>query len=86
MDNRLYLKIPDKTVSWTTFSDVYDYKFWIVLLITLIVLVFAFYTGSRLANEMDTVGLGASVATVYLSLLGLALPSQNGAIMDSFFI
>ena len=74
MDNRLYLKIPETTVSWSTFPDVYDARFWLLLLITVVVLVTALYFGSILAKDAARIGLLTSVATVYLSLIGQNIP------------
>ena len=43
MDNRFFMQIPGKSVSWTTFSDVFEIYFWVVLFFAAVILTLAIY-------------------------------------------
>ena len=74
MDNRLYMKRPRNTVSLTTFTDVFEIPFWIVLVVVLIGLFAAFCCFGRFVRNFEKIGFGDSAAAVYLALIGEAIP------------
>ena len=74
MDNRLYMKRPRNNVSLTTFTNVFEIPFWIVLVVVLIGLFAAFCCFGRFVRNFEKIGFGDSAAAVYLALIGEAIP------------
>ena len=74
MDNRLYMKKPKNLVSLTTFTDVFEIPFWIVLVLILVGLFVAFGCVGKFVRNFEKIGVGESAATVYLALIGQAVP------------
>ena len=69
MDNRLFMQIPDKALSWTTFIDVYEKFFWVVVVVLAVVLTVAIY----LIHD----NFMASLTLVAASLVGLSVPIED---------
>ena len=55
MDNRLYMQKPQNSVSWTTFSDVFEVPFWTVLTVVMIILVLSFSFVGKFVNSLEKV-------------------------------
>ncbi len=68
---------PEKTISWTTFTDVFDLYFWIVLAVMTIVLSLAFYLSSFCLKDETRIELTTSTVTVLLALIGQSIPIEN---------
>ena len=64
-------------VSWTTFSDVFEKHFWLVLFIMIIAISLSFYTIGHCIKDNNSFDLPTSLVTVLLSLVGLSIPDQN---------
>jgi hypothetical protein len=77
MDNRFFMKIPGRSVSWTTFTDVFEKYFWLVLAGMVIILSLAFYMESSCIKDGIKVDLPTSATTVLLSLIGLSIPISD---------
>jgi hypothetical protein len=78
MDNRLFMQIPGKSVSWTTFTDVFEKFFWLVIAIMVLVLSISLYLESRWTNdETEKIDFPTSTTTVLLSLIGQSIPVSN---------
>ena len=63
MDNKFFMKLPGRSVSWFTFSDVFEKHFWLVLVFMIFVLSLAFYLGSSLAQNEEKIDIGTSAVT-----------------------
>ena len=66
---------PRSSVSLTTFNDVFEVSFWIVLLCVLLILALSFYLIGRFISR--TIGFDASLATVLLALIGQSVPIER---------
>ncbi len=60
MDNRFFMKIPGRSVSWTTFTDVFEKHFWLVIVGMIIILSLAFYIESSCIKDGIKVDLPTS--------------------------
>ena len=72
--NYLYMKNPRRSVSWTTFTDVFDNFFMVLLAIEFFALAIVFFVIFYFVNNETTIGIGTSVSTVFLSSLALGIP------------
>jgi hypothetical protein len=69
------MKKPRSSVSLTTFNDVFEVSFWIVLLCVLLILALGFYLIGQVLSV--TIGLDSSLATVLLALIGQSGPIER---------
>ena len=68
------MKIPKRSVSWTTFVEVFYWDFNAVLGACFIGLSVVFYVIFLFVNGETTIGFDTSFATVFLSFVGLEIP------------
>lgn len=74
--NKLFIKMPKQSVSWTTFVDVFAIEFSMALVGLFVGLTLIFYIIFWFVNNETTIGLGKSVSTVFLSFLALSIPVE----------
>ena len=80
MDNRLYMQRPQSSVSWTTFTDVFEVPFWIVLSGVMVVLVFSFYFVGKLVKDLEKVPRAIRCSLMKEQMhIGLAHLTDDGA-------
>ena len=72
--SHLYMKLPQRSVSWTTFVEVFDIYFWAVFTAIFIFLTILFYLIFLFVNGETTIGFGTSFVTVFLSFVALEIP------------
>ena len=75
--NRLFMQLPRQAVSWVTFLNVFDNLFWLTLLAITVALTLIFYIIFLFVNKEETITIGTSFATVYLSLMALSIPVEG---------
>ena len=73
VSSKLFMKLPKRSVSWTTFSGVFDYEFLILLAIEMIAMSILFFAIFYLLNHESTIGPGTSIETVFFSHVGLGI-------------
>ena len=72
--NKLWMRIPKISVSWTTFIDVFAIDFWVTFtamffgLTIILFLIFKFFNGE------STIGFSTSLATIFLSFVAMGIP------------
>jgi hypothetical protein len=75
MDNRLFMQKPRNSISLTTFTDVFETTFWIVLSIVLVGLLISFnFVGRFVDQNVEQIRLDDSTATVLLAVVGQTVP------------
>ena len=72
--NKLWMRIPKISVSWTTFIDVFAIDFWATFTAMFFGLTIIFFLIFKFVNGETTIGLGTSLATVFLSFVSLETP------------
>ena len=72
--NKLYMKTPRRSLSWTTFSEVFDDLFMGSLMLEFITLSVIFFAIFYFVNNETTIGAGTSISTVFLCHLALTIP------------
>lgn len=72
--SKLYMKIPQRSLSWSTFTRVFDTHFMLLLAASTVTLSLIFFIIFYFVNNETTIGPGLSVATVWLGLLALEIP------------
>ena len=90
-ENKLYLKVPLRSVFWTTFTDVFDTTFWIFCGLTCLgLMVFFHIILVCTENGMTIKTSGLSMFGVLLSFVGLGIPNVpnklSGRILVSWSI
>ena len=68
------MKKPKRTVSWSTFVEVFAIDFWIALTLTFVGLTILFFVIFLFVRSETTISIGTSVSTVFLSFLALGIP------------
>ena len=72
--NKLWMRKPKRSVTWTTFIDVFATDFWATFIAMLFGLTLSFYLLSKFGKREKTFRLGTSLATVFSSFLALGIP------------
>ena len=72
--NKLWMRIPKLSVSWTTFIDVFAIDFWATFTAMFFGLTIIFFVIFKFVNGETTINLSTSLATVFLSFVALEIP------------
>ena len=72
--NKLWMRKPKISLSWTTFIDVFAMDFWATFYAMFFGLTIIFFLIFKFVNGETTIGLNTSLATVFLSFVALEIP------------
>ena len=72
--NKLWMRKPKCSVTWTTFIEVFATDFWTSFAAILFGLTITFYPLSKFGKREKTIGLSTTLATIFLGFLGLGIP------------
>ena len=75
---KLYLKVPERSISWTTFTDVFDFAFWSLLLGIAFMLIAFYYINLCFSeNDLHSERFGIPIVSVLLTLVGMGIPELS---------
>ena len=72
---KLWQKIPNRSFSWFTFTNVFEKQYWLALGVVTVAIAFLLYLYFLIVAKENSIDIGTSISTVFLSLISFGIPA-----------
>ena len=73
---KLWQKIPNRSFSWFTFTNVFENQYWLLLGVVTAAIAFLLYLYFLIVAKENSIDIGISISTVLLSLISFGIPAD----------